>query len=215
LFNPVWQALTGTQREFVQEGSSFLRYQPDVLPFAAVPEAGMPVPMDDELASGTTYFCDVLPRLEGDRFTATLFRVPQMIYRGDAKAEPPREDEVELTLADAEDMVELTSVAFPGFFRIHSAKLGRFLGIRKDGQLVAMAGERFRLPGLREISAVCTRPGYTGKGLAGHLIKRLLGANAEWPFLHVGESNVHAITLYERLQFEHVRTIEVVKVTPL
>jgi ribosomal protein S18 acetylase RimI-like enzyme len=213
LFNPVWTALTGKQKDFARSGSSLLRYQPDVLPFAAVPQAGAMVPIDRELDFGTIFFCDVLPELRGDHFTETRFRVAQMVYRGDPKAEAPLEHEVELTPADAEDMLELTSVAFPGFFRIHSVKLGRFVGIRKQGRLIAMAGERFRLPGLREISAVCTRPGYTGKGLAGHLMKRLLDGKSEWPFLHVSESNTHAIALYERLEFELVRTIDVMKVT--
>jgi ribosomal protein S18 acetylase RimI-like enzyme len=213
LFNPVWTALTGKQKDFALSGSSLLRYQPDVLPFAAVMEPGAVVSIDRELDAGTMFFCDVLPELRGDHFTAACFRVVQMVYRGDPKEEPPHEHEVELTLADAEEMVELTSVAFPGFFRIHSVKLGRFVGIRQEGQLIAMAGERFRLPGLREISAVCTRPGYTGRGLAGHLMRRLLGGGSEWPFLHVSESNTHAIALYERLEFELVRTIDVLKVS--
>jgi ribosomal protein S18 acetylase RimI-like enzyme len=213
LINPVWLALAGKQKDFAVSRHSHLRYQPDVLPFAAVSEAGTVVEIDSELDAGPLFFCDVLPKLAGDHFVESRFRVAQMVYRGDLLAEATHEHEVELTLSDAEEMLELTSVAFPEFFRIHSVKLGRFVGIKQDGQLVAMAGERFRLPVLREISAVCTRPGSTGKGFASHLMKRLLGSSAELPFLHVSESNSHAFALYQRLDFEHVRTIDVMKVS--
>lgn len=213
LINFVWLALAGKQQDFAVARDSYLRYQPDVLPFAAVSEAGTVVPIDSELDAGPLFFCDVLPVLVGDHFVESRFRVAQMVYRGDPLEEAPHEHEVELTLRDAEEMLELTSIAFPDFFRIHSVKLGRFVGIRQDGQLVAMAGERFRLPGLREISAVCTRPGFTGKGFGSHLIKRLLGSGAELPFLNVSESNSRAFALYKRLYFEHVRTIDVMKVS--
>jgi ribosomal protein S18 acetylase RimI-like enzyme len=213
LVNPVSLALAGKQEDFALARHSYLRYQPDVLPFAAVSEAGTVVQIDSELDAGPLFFCDVLPKLVGDHFVESRFRVAQMVYRGDPLAEAPHEHEFELTLSEAEEMLELTSVAFPGFFRIHSVKLGRFVGIKQHGQLVAMAGERFRLAGLREISAVCTRPGFTGKGFGSHLMKRLLGASAELPFLHVSESNAHAVALYKRLDFEHVRTIDVMKVS--
>lgn len=213
LVNPVWQALNGAHKAFVAAGSTLLRYQPDVLPFAAVEAADRPLPIDTELDHGPIFFCDLLPALERRHFTTARFRVPQMLYRGAPQSVPPREDEVELTLANAAEMVELTDVAFPGFFRPHSVRLGRFVGIRHNGQLVAMAGERFRLPGLREISAVCTRPGFTGKGFATHLIQRLLAAHPDTPFLHVSESNAHAVALYQRLGFEHHRTIEVMRVS--
>lgn len=212
LTNPVWAALTGEQAAFSIE-TSCLRYSPEVLPFAAVPEAGTVVEVDPEVAFGPVFFCDVLPELHGVNFVEEHFRVTQMLYSGSRLQEQPHDQEVELTPDDAEEMVELTNVAFPGFFRKHSCKLGRFVGIRENGQLVAMAGERFRLPGLREISAVCTRPGFTGKGYGSHLMKRLMGPGDTTPFLHVSESNTHAIRLYEHLNFEFVRTIDVIKVS--
>lgn len=212
LTNPVWAALTGAQAAFAIK-TSCLRYSPEVLPFAAVPKSGTVVDVDREVESGPVFFCDVLPELRGVKFVEEHFRVAQMLYTGDPLQEQPYDQEVELTLNDAEEMVELTKVAFPGFFRKYSCKLGRFVGVREHGQLVAMAGERFRLPGLREISAVCTRPGFTGKGYGSHLMKRLMGSGDTTPFLHVSESNTHAIQLYERLNFEVVRTIDVMKVS--
>jgi predicted GNAT family acetyltransferase len=74
----------------------------------------------------------------------------------------------------------------------------------RDGELVAMAGERIAIPGMREISAVCTHPDHTGNGFATALIKQLLRFHAEHglqSFLHVAEQNKRAINLYEHLGF--------------
>jgi ribosomal protein S18 acetylase RimI-like enzyme len=111
---------------------------------------------------------------------------------------------VPLTIEDAPAMVSLTDLAFPGFFRARTCEMGSYFGVRADGQLVAMGGERLAVPGWREISGICTRPGYTGKGLAALLIAHLLrehersGLNS---FLHVGCANARAIDLYYRLGF--------------
>lgn len=212
LVNPVFRALSAAHSRFALTGTSILRYQPDVLPFAAVSETATVIDADDVLVHGTVFFCDVLPALSGNEATQTCFRVAQMIYRGKPHAAAPHENEVELSMANADEMVELTDVAFPGFFRVRTVQLGRYLGIRQDGRLVAMAGERFRLPGIREISAVCTRPGYTGQGFAAHLMSRLHNSIPESTFLHVTESNTRAIALYKRLGWEHARTVEVMKV---
>src|ERR1700752_4459190 len=82
--------------------------------------------------------------------------------------------------------------------------MGTYLGIRKDGKLVAMAGERLRIPGYTEISAVCTHPDHLGHGYAARLITRLLQRicrRKEQPFLHVRADNDRAIALYARLGF--------------
>ena len=114
------------------------------------------------------------------------------------------------------EMVALTEVAFPGFFRPESPMLGRYIGIRQAEQLVAMAGERFRLPGLREISGVCTRPGHTGHGYGSRLIRRLIcdSATTEHCFLHVAESNLRAVALYEWLGFKRFKSGTVIRVAP-
>jgi predicted GNAT family acetyltransferase len=67
-----------------------------------------------------------------------------------------------------------------------------------------MAGERLKVPGFTEVSAICTHPEHTGRGyariLTTELIRRILG-RGETPFLHVRKDNVRAIELYERLGF--------------
>ena len=89
-----------------------------------------------------------------------------------------------------------------------ACKPRRFIGLRIDGRLAAMAGKRMRFPGFVEVSGVCTHPDYRGRGLA-----RLLSAEVaadiqrrgERPFLHAWTTNTAAITLYESLGFE-IRT---------
>jgi predicted GNAT family acetyltransferase len=112
---------------------------------------------------------------------------------------------VRMTAADADAMVALTTLAFPGFFRERTHEMGSYYGIRVGGELVAMAGERLALPGMREISAVVTHPGHTGKGYARTLMNCLLREHATAgfkSFLHVGVRNTRAVALYEHMGFE-------------
>jgi ribosomal protein S18 acetylase RimI-like enzyme len=111
---------------------------------------------------------------------------------------------VELGAPDSAEMIELTALTKPGPFDKRTHELGTYLGIRREGKLVAMAGERLKIPGYAEVSAVCTHPEHTGRGYARVLMtevmQRILG-RGESPFLHVREDNVHAIELYHRLGF--------------
>jgi len=104
-------------------------------------------------------------------------------------------------------MLDLVARAQPGPFRKRTIDLGRYLGIRtEDGRLVAMAGERLRMPGWTEVSAVCTDPEFRGKGLGARLTLAVAAgilARGELPFLHTVHDNDNAIRLYERLGFEH------------
>src|SRR5260370_21230789 len=87
---------------------------------------------------------------------------------------------------------------------IRLGTLGTYLGIRHAGKLVAMAGERMKVPGWTEVSAVCTHPDHTGHGYARMLmaeVMRRIRSRGETPFLHVREDNVRAIELYRRLGF--------------
>ena len=53
-------------------------------------------------------------------------------------------DIVTLGVDDVPAMIELTALTKPGPFSARTHELGTFLGIRVDGQLVAMAGERMK-----------------------------------------------------------------------
>ena len=127
-------------------------------------------------------------------------------------AAPKRDDMIELSAADAPEMVALAELTKPGPFLLRTHELGAFFGVRFDGRLGAMAGERLKLPGFTEISGVCTHPDFRGQGLAAALIGRVaeeIQSRGETPFLHVFSHNAPAIAVYERLGMKKRRTFAV------
>ncbi len=219
--NPIWCALTTRQAHLALRIGDVLRFPPEIAPFCAIEHDDVPIDAEPLLAHGDIYFAGALPRLSPGNFETSSGTVLQMIYTkipGATPAEPlpPHITEVELTSANAQEMVDLTTIAFPGFFRKDTGNLGKYLGLRIDGQLVAMAGERFRFPGLREISAVCTRPGFTGRGFARHLMLQLMrSGDPDTPFLHVSATNSRAAALYPLLGYELVGSVPLLQVSPL
>jgi predicted GNAT family acetyltransferase len=110
----------------------------------------------------------------------------------------------ELTPADVPDMLHLVELTKPGPFSAGAIMLGSYLGIRRAGKLIAMAGERMRFDGFTEISAVCTHPGYRGCGYASSLVRALVRqiiTRGETPFLHLYSDNTIAAALYTKLGF--------------
>jgi ribosomal protein S18 acetylase RimI-like enzyme len=144
----------------------------------------------------------------------------QMIFeRGSLPTLPAAGDSaiIELGKTDSPERVELATLTKPGPFGMRTHELGTYLGIRRrvggrvservseKEKLVAMAGERLKVPGHAEVSAVCTHPDHTGQGYAGILmteVMRRIIARGETPFLHTREDNLRAIELYQRLGFK-------------
>jgi ribosomal protein S18 acetylase RimI-like enzyme len=165
--------------------------------------------------SGDTVNLALKEPYEGSRPEWTLVRgtpMPQMVYEGNGRelsagpstAVPILDQVLELGAGDGEEMVELTTLTQPGPFARRTHELGTYIGIRKDGKLIAMAGERLKVPGYTEVSAICTHPEHTGHGYARILtteIMRRILERGETPFLHVRHDNMRAIALYERLGF--------------
>ncbi len=111
---------------------------------------------------------------------------------------------VPLAAADAPEMLALATLTEPGPFFASTHRLGDFVGVKHRGRLVAMAGERLKLPGHTEVSGVCTHPDHRGKGYAGALMRVVAAgilARGEVPVLHAYASNGSAIALYEKLGF--------------
>lgn len=105
---------------------------------------------------------------------------------------------------DAADMLALATLTEPGPFFAETYRMGRFIGVRKGGRLIAMSGQRMRVPGFTEVSAVCTHPDHRGKGLAGKLMRVIIDRivrEGDAAFLHVYPDNSGAIGLYEALGF--------------
>jgi len=123
---------------------------------------------------------------------------------------------VELGPADADAMLALATLTRPGPFTLRTSELGRFVGVRDGGELVAMAGERLQPAGYVEVSAVCTHPDARGRGLAALLTHRVatrIQADGDTPILHVAEGNDGARRVYERLGFAFRTQVEFVAVT--
>jgi len=109
-----------------------------------------------------------------------------------------------LTPADYPAMVELAHLTEPGPFRERTASLGDFFGILDGSRLLAMAGERTRVPGFTEVSGVCTHPDARGQGYAHTLIARVhqqIRSRGDVPYLHSWSSNASAIAVYQRLGY--------------
>jgi len=208
LNNPIWSALTSAQAHFASGGPLAKRYPAEVAPFIAVsePTPAAAAALAELVSPGEVVnIVSVTPKLEDGWELLATGNIVQMIWREDAPV--PEEDMtgiLPLSDADTPDMLELTALVFPGYFRRRTPEMGEYFGIRQDGLFAAMAGERMKLHGHEEISAVCTHPNFTGRGLAARLINLLVAKQLKRgivPFLHVNETNARARALYVRLGF--------------
>lgn len=216
LDNPAWHALAGPQAAFARRKGRALRFDPDVCPFFAMPDDPGPQDWADLAAlagpGGTvTLAASMLPFPDGWSRRWAGPGVQLVAGEQVGREVVPDPEIVRLGPADAGEALALAERARPGPFRIRTLELGGYLGIRRGGALVAMAGERLRLPGYAEISAVCTDAAWRGRGLASRLtlaVAAAIRARGEVPFLHAVAANTTAISLYERLGFAHRRATE-------
>ncbi|MDE2490693.1 MAG: GNAT family N-acetyltransferase [Elusimicrobia bacterium] len=211
LDNPIWESLGGGHARFAQSAGSARRFTPEVsvlAGFSGEPEeglaalAGLTAP-GESAGVFFTRFPDAHPGWTFVRGGELL----QMVHGGGAIAAAAR-DFVELGAGDVPEMLALTARTKPGPFSARTHELGLYLGVRDGGRLAALSGERLKLPGWTEISAVCTHPDFLGRGYAGALmaeVGRRILARGERPFLHVLPGNARAIALYERLGFSRRR----------
>ena len=205
LDNPFWVALSGPHRRFAETSGAAARYREDIAPFAALADPADPAAWADLaalLGPGTeTLLPGVQPPPAG---WTVLESVAGVQLTGEALRSEAAPDAVRLGSDDVPEMLELIDLTRPGPFRPRTVELGTYLGVRHGGRLIAMAGERLRLPGWTEISAVCTHPDHRGGGLGTRLIRAVaagISARGEVPFLHASAVNTAAIRLYESIGF--------------
>ena len=212
LDNPVWHTLEGPHRSFAVGRGLARHYQRDIAPFSAIAEASAAAYSDlaADLPAGTEARLlrpQVEPLPKGWE-EIRRFTLLQMVAQ-----RPPQEAELlaeGLSQADASAMMDLVAATEPGPFAWRTPLLGSYLGIRDGHRLVAMAGERMRVPGYVELSAICVHPEARGKGYAAALTQALMRrafTHRERPFLHVRPDNGPAVALYRRLGFETRREL--------
>lgn len=202
-------ALTGRQAPLALELGRARRFHPDYGMFAAVPdwaEASLSdlsdlVARDGDVAVFTPEPPPAVPGVE----QPLQGRIWQMAALRALDAPKPEFEVLRLGDEDAAEMLALATLTEPGPFFSRTHQLGDFVGVRRDGVLVAMAGERMQPNGFTEISAVCTHPDHRGRGYAAILSQiraNAIQARGETPFLHVFAHNAGAIAVYRRLGFE-------------
>ncbi len=216
LDNPVWHALTSTHAALAQTKGGLTRYAPGDAPFCAVSDVDAQVDADAVPSGTVMYFVGAIPVMPPGWTAQPRGPVLQMVYEGGRIAAPLDGGIVKLGEADVADMLALTDLVYPDYFRPGNSRLGQYVGMRHQDQLVAMAGIRFCPAGFRELSAICTHPSQLGRGHAGKLMTWLIDhimAQGDQPILHVGGANARAVALYERMGFRTRREMPHCRVT--
>jgi ribosomal protein S18 acetylase RimI-like enzyme len=215
LDRPIWSALTTSQKHLAEGGPRARRYPVDMTPFADMvdmSEASFAALGDLLAGSQVAALFTPEPVDVPANFKVVLAETGEQMIGSPADS-PLRDAEiVKLGAADVAAMMALTELTKPGPFALRTHELGTFLGIRVDGQLVAMAGERMKPAEYTEITAVCVHPSHRGRGYGQILlsaVSRQIVSRGEIPFLHVFTNNHSAIALYRRQGMEIRRRLHV------
>jgi len=207
LDRPIWSALETAHASLAEGDAHARRYPPSIVPFAASADdsaeslaALARLPAGDEVMAIVEAEPIILPpeltALSNSRLVQMMAERPSERV-SDSRIEP-------LTEADAADMLALAALTKPGPFTLRAQSLGSFWGVKIDGRLVAMAGQRMRQTGFAELSGLCTHPDFQGRGLGTLLFRFVAGeiaARGETAYLHAYTTNAPAIALYEAMGF--------------
>ncbi|MBI1686498.1 GNAT family N-acetyltransferase [Caulobacter hibisci] len=209
LDRPVWSSLTGRQAHLAIASGGALRMDPNFGLFAAVAEETAESLADLAAlvrAHGPSGFVELVepPPIPGTTVLSSAL-CWQMAAKAITPLKPVDFEIIALSDADAPEMLALATLTKPGPFFSRTHQLGAFVGVKVGGELAAMAGERLRPDGFTEVSGVCTRPDFRGRGYAAglmaHVASKIL-ARGETPFLHSYADNAGANALYQALGFE-------------
>ena len=214
LDRPIWSSLRSHWAPLALGGEGALKLDPEYGPFAVAADASPAslsalaalAPEDGEIWTVEAVPHSIPDELEAVRSAELL----QMVELSIPSFRSTHLEIVALSEADAPEMLALATLTEPGPYKARTHKLGTFIGVRSQGQLISMAGERMRMPGLVEVSGVCTHPDYRGQGIAGALIAmtmRRIAQQGDQPFLHSYASNTGAVALYRKLGFDVRRDV--------
>lgn len=213
LDNPFFAALDGLHRDVALRRGDVARYPADVAPFLGVAHADVDVgdafdalvPEGDE-----ALMLGVAPARMPPGWKLEPFADLAQMVREQPLESVDGPEILELDERHRADVLALTALVYPHYFRPRTMQLGRYFGIHENGRLAAMIGERLGTPRARELSAICTHPDFLGRGYARRLTAFLVNdtlADGRLPFLHVSHANTRAKELYERTGWRPRRDI--------
>jgi ribosomal protein S18 acetylase RimI-like enzyme len=204
LDNPVWASLHGAHRQLAERNGAAARYPVTVSPFAAVDGDDGWSDLCALLGPGVRFGMIGAGVRAPDGWQIDFAATGVQLVATDAVDARPFDEAVVLGPADVPEMLDLVERTRPGPFLAGTYRMGRYLGVRRDGRLAAMAGERLHPPGWTEVSAVCTDPDFRGQGLGTRLVQAVtfgIRERGEQAMMHAAGSNAGAIRLYEALGF--------------
>lgn len=212
LDNPFWSSLRSRHRDIARVVGDAARFPAEYAPFLGVAHARADVAAAlDSLVSTdeSVYLLGVAPHAPAHWRVNALADLAQMVCTSPVEVvDGP--DIIALTGAHHADVLALTALVYPHYFRARTMDLGRYFGIYQDGQLAAMIGERLGTDAFQEMSAICTHPDFNGRGYARRLTAMLTNDTLQrgrTPFLHVSHQNLRAKRLYEQLGYRIRRNI--------
>lgn len=212
LDNPIWQSLASRHASLALRQGDVARYPAQVAPFLGVSTDGAEgaAALESLVPPGdTVLLLGLAPSVPPGWDLTHLAQLVQMVC-------PARMEEVdgpaimELSEPHHADILALTALVYPHYFRPRTTDLGRYFGIYQQGRLAAIIGERMGMDDWQEISAVCTHPDFNGRGYARRLLAWLSNDTIErgrTPFLHVSPRNVRALQLYQQNGYHTRREI--------
>lgn len=206
LDNPVWYSLSETQKHHALDFGNIKFYNPEYAPFGALENDTN----DIEAISKYSKFIDAFlivgkkPQLPSDAYLKSELVGLQMILEQNIQLDI-KETIVKLNQSHLNEVLRLVHLVYPEYFKNRTFFMGNYYGIFKNQKLVAITGERMQMDDFIEVSAVITHPDHTRKGYSKQLITHTVNSifsQGKIPFLHVAESNVGPIKLYEILGFK-------------
>lgn len=205
LDNPAWWSLATRLRHVAHVKGTAFMMGPNYGPFAAL-AGDAPEDIEDFLTLVADRQTPAFTMEHGNPFGEALLPTAMGVQMVADRIEPPTDGHriQDLGEEDAFQILDLARRARPGPFECRTHQLGDFIGVKHEGRLIAMAGQRMRLPGYTEISAVCVDSAHRSNGLGGALVRHMAAriiAAGDQPFLHTNADNHGAIALYQRLGF--------------
>lgn len=211
LDNPAWHSLNEAHRSFAIGKNEIKFYDPSICRFGGInsKQADLISFLNNHNELNSFFIIGDQPQTSSNIIIENELICLQMICHGPLKP-VLTENIVQLNNTYERQLAELVNLVQPGYFEESTSLMGDYFGIFKNRQLVAVTGERMKMFGFTEISAVVTHPDFTGKGFAKQLVAYTVNKNFEKniiPYLHVAETNTNAIKLYEKLNFVTRRKI--------